>query len=403
MRIFTTVIIAFRALRRNLLRSILTGLGMIIGVGAVITLISMGNGAKAQVEAQIASLGDNLITVFPGNVTTGGVRSGWGGMSSLTVADAEAIRDQVPSAIGVSPSTSDRAQVIVAGLNWNTRVQGESADYPSIRSWPLTAGDFFSDQDVRTTAKVAVLGQTVVNQIFPDNDDPVGQTIRVRNIPVRVVGVMKSKGFNTAGTDQDDFIIVPYTTAMKRITKRDRISQITIQAKDADSVERVQNEVKNLLSQRRDGRDPDYTVFNQVEIAQARNAANDTMTWLLAGIGAVSLVVGGIGIMNIMLVSVTERTREIGIRLAVGAHGWDVLLQFLTEAVVLSLLGGGLGIAVGIGASEFISAHNNIPVAISSFSIVLAFGVSAFIGIAFGFFPAFKAAQLDPIDALRYE
>jgi len=402
MRLFTTIIIAFRALRRNLLRSILTGLGMIIGVGAVITLISMGNGAKAQVEAQIASLGDNLITVFPGNFTTGGVRGGWGSASTLTVEDADAIREQVPGAIGVSPETMDRVQVIVAGLNWNTRVQGESADYPAIRSWPLSAGDFFSEQDVRTTAKVCVLGQTVADQLFPDGD-PVGQTIRARNIPLRVTGVMKAKGFNAAGTDQDDFIIVPYTTAMKRVTRRDRISQIIIQAQDADSVERVQREVENLLSQRRDGRDPDYTVRNQVEIAQARNAANETMTWLLAGIGAVSLVVGGIGIMNIMLVSVTERTREIGIRLAVGAHGWDVLLQFLTEAVVLSLLGGGLGIAMGIGASEFISAHNNIPVAISSFSIVLAFGVSAFIGIAFGFFPAFKAAQLDPIDALRYE
>jgi len=402
MRLYTTIIIALRALRRNLMRSILTGLGMIIGVAAVIILMSMGNGAQAAIEAQIASLGDNLITVQPGSYTSGGVRSGYSSSSSLSIADADAIRTQIPGVIGVTPETYDRVQVIAAGLNWNTIVRGESADYPTIRSWPLSAGDFFSDQDVRTSAQVCILGQTVADQIFPDGD-PVGQTIRARNIPLRVLGVMKSKGYSTTGSDQDDFIIVPYSTAMKRVTKRDRISYIVIQAQDADSVERVQNEVKSLMQQRRQDRDPDYVVLNQVESAQIRNASNETMKWLLVGIGAVSLLVGGIGIMNIMLVSVTERTREIGIRLAIGAHGSDVLLQFLIEAVVLSLLGGGLGVAIGIGASEFIDARYGIPVAISSGSIALSFGVSAIIGVGFGFFPALKAAQLDPIDALRYE
>ena len=402
MRIFTTIIIALRALRRNLMRSILTGLGMIIGVAAVIILMSMGNGAQAAIEAQIASLGDNLITVQPGSYTSGGVRSGYSSSSSLTVADAEAIRTQIPAVIGVTPESYDRVQVISGGLNWNTIVRGESADYPTIRSWPLSAGDFFGDQDVRTAAQVCILGQTVADQIFPDAN-PVGQTIRARNVPLRVLGVMKAKGFSTTGSDQDDFIIVPYTTAMKRVTKRDRISYIYIQAQDADSVERVQNEVKSLMQQRRQDRDPDYVVLNQIEYAEMRNANNNTMKWLLVGIGAVSLLVGGIGIMNIMLVSVTERTREIGIRLAIGAHGGDVLLQFLIEAVVLSLLGGGLGVALGIGASEFIDARYGIPVAISSGSIALSFGVSALIGVGFGFFPALKAAQLDPIDALRYE
>ena len=402
MRILSTTIIAFRALRRNKLRSMLTALGMIIGVGAVIAMVSMGNGAKSQVEAQIAGLGQNMITVFPGSLTSGGVRGGWGSNSSLTVDDAESIKREVSGAIGVSPEIRDRQQVMANGLNWNTMVLGESADFPSIRAWRVVDGEFFSEQDIRNTAKVCVIGKTVADQLFAGMD-PVGQTIRARNIPLRVTGVMAAKGFNTNGVDQDDFIIVPYTTSMKRISRRDRVNNIIIQAQSQEAMQRVQSDITDLLQQRRQGRDPDYTVRNQLEIAEAATATSETMTALLAGIAFVSLIVGGIGIMNIMLVSVTERTREIGIRLAVGAHGKDVLLQFLTEAVVLSVLGGALGILVGIGTSQGLAHWKKWPVDVSTTSVVVAFFFSAAVGIFFGFYPARKAAQLDPIDALRYE
>jgi len=402
MRVLSTTIIAFRALRRNKLRSMLTALGMIIGVGAVIAMVSMGNGAKSQVQAQIAGLGQNMITVFPGSLTSGGVRGGWGSNSSLTVEDAASIKREVSGAIGVSPEIRDRQQVMANGLNWNTQVLGESADFPSIRAWRIVEGEFFSEQDTRNTAKVCVIGKTVADQLF-SGMDPVGQTLRARNIPLRVVGVMAAKGFNTNGVDQDDFIIVPYTTSMKRISRRDRVNSIIIQAQSQDSMQSVQNDITDLLQQRRQGRDPDYTVRNQLEIAAAATATSETMTALLAGIAFVSLIVGGIGIMNIMLVSVTERTREIGIRLAVGAHGKDVLLQFLTEAVVLSVLGGALGIILGIGTSQGLAYWKKWPVEVSMTSVVVAFFFSAAVGIFFGFYPARKAAQLDPIDALRYE
>jgi len=402
MRIVTTIIIAFRALRRNKLRTILAALGMIIGVGAVIAMVSMGNGAKAQVESQIAGLGENMITIFPGSLTSGGMRGGWGSASSLTVDDAEAIKREVIGAIGVSPEIRDRQQVMANGLNWNTQVLGESPDFPNIRAWKLAAGDFFTENDTRTAAKVCVIGKTVADQLFAGMD-PIGQAIRARNIPLRVVGVMIAKGFNSGGADQDDLIIVPYTTAMKRIAKRDRISDIIVQSPSQDTMERVQRDIGDLLQQRRQGREPDYTIRNQLEIAEAAASASKTMTGLLGGIAFVSLVVGGIGIMNIMLVSVTERTREIGIRLAVGAHGKDVLLQFLTEAVALSLVGGSLGILLGIGASEYVSWAYGWPSQLSPLWMGVAVGGSALVGIFSGFYPALKASQLDPIDALRYE
>jgi putative ABC transport system permease protein len=402
MRFVATLILAFRALRRNKLRSVLTALGMIIGVGAVIAMVSMGNGAKSQVEAQIAGLGQNLITIFPGSLTTGGMRGGWGSASTLTVEDAEAIKNEVSGAIGVSPEIRDRQQVLANGLNWNTQVLGESPDFTSIREWRVVEGEFFTENDVRTTAKVCVIGKTVADQLFA-GIDPIGQNIRARNIPLRIVGVMAAKGFNANGQDQDDIIIVPYTTSMKRISRRDRVSNIIVQAQSQEAMERVQRDITDLLQQRRQGREPDFTVRNQLEIAETATAASRTMTGLLAGIAFVSLVVGGIGIMNIMLVSVTERTREIGIRMAVGAHGKDVLLQFLTEAVVLSVLGGALGILLGVGTAQGLAFWKGWPVATSTSSIVVAFFFSAAVGIFFGFYPARKAAQLDPIDALRYE
>jgi putative ABC transport system permease protein len=402
MRVINTIKVALRALRRNTMRSILTALGIIIGVAAVITMVSIGNGAKAQVEAQVASLGENVITVFPGSFTAGGMRGGWGSMSTLTVDDSEAIRRETVNVLGVSPEMRDRAQVLANGLNWNTQIMGESPDYSSIRSWPIASGAMFTDQDVRSVAKVAVIGKTVADQLFPDGEE-VGQTIRIRNIPFKIVGILAAKGFNLFGQDQDDTVVIPYTSHMKRIARRPNINSILVQAASAKTIEKVQQDITDLLMQRRKGREQDFTVRNQVELAQAATATSETMTVLLGAIAGVSLIVGGIGIMNIMLVSVTERTREIGIRLAVGAHGRDVLLQFLIEAVILSSLGGLIGIVIGVGASELVSLKTGWPILVSTASVVVAVVFSAAVGMFFGFYPARKAAQLDPIEALRYE
>jgi putative ABC transport system permease protein len=402
MRFTNTLRVALRALMRNTMRSILTALGMIIGVGAVITLVSIGNGAKAQVEAQVASLGQNVIQVYPFSMTTGGMRGGLGSAQTLTPEDADAIMAEVEGVEGVSPEISERAQILANGLNWNTQIKGESPDYPYIRSWPLASGVMFGDQEVKTLAKVCVIGKTVADQLFP-NEDPIGQTLRIRNLPFRVMGVMTVKGFNMGGQDQDDVVIIPYTSHMRRVARRANINLILIQATEADKLDKVKQDIEDLLTQRRKGREADFTVRTQEEIAATATQANETMTRLLTGIAFVSLVVGGIGIMNIMLVSVTERTREIGIRLAIGAHGRDVLLQFLIEAILLSLLGGIIGIVIGVGTSEFISARNGWPVLVPTTWILISVFGSALVGIVSGFYPAYKAAQLDPIDALRYE
>ncbi len=402
MRFFNTIKIALRALRRSALRSVLTALGIIIGIAAVIAVVSIGNGARSQVEASIASLGQNIITVFPGNFTTGGVRGGWGTASSLTVEDAQAIQREVDGIAAVSPEMRDRSQVMANGLNWNTQVLGEDVTYLGIRTWSIAEGEMFSEADVHGATKVCVIGASVVKQLFPDGE-VIGRDIKIRNIPVKVVGVLAPKGFNFFGQDQDDVVIIPYTTHLRRFSRRPNLNSILIQAQNPGVIEQVQKDVTDLLQQRRQGRDPDFTVRSQQELAETATANARTMTGLLVWIAVISLIVGGIGIMNIMLVSVTERTREIGIRLAVGAHGRDVLLQFLIEAVILSLLGGALGVLLGVGASEIISNRNGWPVLMATEWIFIAFGVSAAIGIAFGFFPAWKAAQLDPIDALRYE
>jgi putative ABC transport system permease protein len=402
MRLLNTITVALRALRRNLLRSILTALGIIIGVAAVIAMVSIGNGAKSQVEGQIASLGQNIISVFPGNFTQGGVRGGFGSASTLTVEDAMAIRHEVPGVVNLSPDLRDRTQILANGLNWATTVQGEDVSYLDIRLWTIANGAMFSENDVRSGAKVCVIGKTVADQLFQDAD-PVGQTLRIRNIPFKVLGVLAPKGFNFFGQDQDDIVIVPYTSHLKRIARRPFLNSITIQAESPEQMARIQQDITDLLQQRRNGREPDFTVRNQQELAEAATATTRTMTVLLGAIAGVSLIVGGIGIMNIMLVSVTERTREIGIRLAVGAHGRDVLLQFLTEAIILSLMGGMLGIALGIGSSQLISQLNGWPVLVSETAVIGAFVFSAAIGVFFGFYPARKASELDPIEALRYE
>ena len=402
MRFSNTFRVALRALRRNTMRSILTALGIIIGVGAVITMVSIGNGAKAQVEAQVASLGQNLITVFPGSFSSGGMRSGFGFSPTLTPEDGDAIAAEVHDIDGISPEIRDRNQVLANGLNWNTQVNGVGPDYPYIRSWAIAQGAMFGDQEVKSLGKVAVIGKTVADQLFP-NEDPIGQNLRIRNLPFRIIGVLSPKGFSISGSDQDDVVLIPYTSHMRRVSRRTFVSQLLIQANSPENIDKVKLAVEDLLTQRRRGREPDFTVRTQEEIASAATQTSKTMTLLLAAIAGVSLVVGGIGIMNIMLVSVTERTREIGIRLASGAHGRDVLTQFLIEAILLSSLGGVMGVILGIGASQFVSYYNGWPVLVSTTSVIVAVTFSATVGVFFGFYPARKAAQLDPIDALRYE
>ena len=404
MHLGSTLTVSFRALRRNALRSVLTALGIIIGVGAVIAMVSIGNGAKSMVESQIAALGENVLLIFSGSFNQGGARSGAFGAGTLTVDDADAIARELNTVIAVSPEVRTGAQVLANGLNWSTQVLGESADYLSIRQWPLADGAMFSDSDTRSVGKVCLIGQTIVTQLFPDGA-PIGQTLRIRSQPFKVVGVLAAKGLSVQGQDQDDLVIVPYTSAMKRVTKQTMLRSINVQAASPAALTAAQNDIIALLRQRHRTTEQtdDFIVRNQQEIAQAANATADTMTLLLLIIACVSLVVGGIGIMNIMLVSVTERTREIGIRMAVGAKGRDVLLQFLVEAVVTSLLGGVMGILFGIGASQLIGwlAKWNTPMVPGA--ILLAFIFSAVVGIFFGYYPARRAAGLDPIEALRYE
>ena len=405
MRLGSTFKIAFRALRRNKLRSALTALGIIIGVGAVIAMVGIGRGAKAQVEAQIASLGQNVILVFSGSTTSSGIRTGWGGAGTLKIEDAEAIRREVPGVSAVSEEVPSSVQVAAGNQNWFTRVLGESADYFDIRQWPLAGGAPFTPQDVRSANKVCVIGKTTAAQIF-GNEDPIGQTLRIKNVPFTVTGVLTPKGLSAQGLDQDDVVIMPYTSAMKRVAGGTTLRNVNVQVANASDLEPAQQQIISLLRQRhniRPGRDDDFTVRNQQEIAQAATATTEVMTGLLGAIAGVSLVVGGIGIMNIMLVSVTERTREIGTRMAVGAHGRDILTQFLIEAVSLSAVGGLLGIILGVAASKLLSVWKNWPSLISPSSIVVAFLVSAAVGIFFGFYPARTASRLDPIDALRYE
>jgi putative ABC transport system permease protein len=401
MRIFASLRIAGRALRRNKMRSLLTMLGIIIGVGAVIGSVSLTTGATKQVEDQVASLGENVITVFSGNFTSGGMRGGWGSAPTLTLEDANGI-SKLPDVLAVSPEVRDRQQVLADGQNWNTQVMGESPDYPQILNRTIASGAMFGDQDVRSLAKSAIVGKTVVDQLFP-NENPLGQTIRIRNIPFQIVGVLTPKGFNLFGQDQDDIVVVPYSSHMHRITTRTFVNDILVEATSDKTIIKAQNEITDLLGARHHSKDPDFTVRNQADLMERVSSASRTMGFLLAGVAAVSLIVGGIGIMNIMLVSVTERTREIGIRMAVGARGADILVQFLIEALTLSIIGGGIGIAIGVGFSELVSYVWHMPTVTPFFWIAVAFVSSAVIGIVSGFYPAWKASKLDPIDALRYE
>jgi putative ABC transport system permease protein len=405
MRYLAVIKIAFRALRRNKMRTVLTMLGIIFGVGAVIAMVALGKGAKVQVERRIAALGQNVLMIFAGDSHRGGVSSGSGGAGTLTVDDANAIRNEVPNVVAVSPEVRSGAQIMAGQNNWSTSVMGEGVDYLIIRQWDVAEGSMFTEADVRSATKVCVLGKTTADKLFPDGG-AIGQNIRIKNVPVKVLGVLRAKGASMFGQDQDDTVIVPYTTGMKRFAGVTTLRSINVSAASADRIATVQAGITDLLRQRhriQPGRDDDFIMRNQQEISDAQTATTDTMTALLAGVAIISLIVGGIGIMNIMLVSVTERTREIGIRMAVGARGHDILLQFLIEAVTLSSIGGLLGIALGIGGAEMLTIIKHWPTLVSGASIVISFISSAVVGIISGFYPAWKASQLDPIEALRYE
>jgi putative ABC transport system permease protein len=405
LQIWQTALIALRALRRNKMRSMLTALGIIIGVASVVAMVAVGDGAQARITSQVSALGQNLLTVFAGSKKSGGVNSGLGSASAITLADAEAIQREVPDVAAVSPEVSVTAQAIANGRNWSTTVVGESQDYLRIRDWKLAAGSIFNESDIRSAAKIAVIGSKTANELFgPLN--PVGQSVRIGNIPFTIIGLLESKGAGMGGANQDDRILIPYTTAMKRITGDRYLRSVNVEIRSADRMEIAQQQIASLLRQRHrltSDQCDDFNIFNQKEIADTVNSISKIITLLLGSVAGISLVVGGIGIMNIMLVSVTERTREIGIRIAVGAQPGDIRLQFLIEAVTLSLLGGLIGVLCGVGASRLVGMVADFEAVVSTGSIILAFGVSSVIGIFFGFYPAHMAAALDPIVALRYE
>ncbi len=405
LRSLLTAMIALRALRRNKMRSSLTALGIIIGVASVVAMVAVGNGAQARIESQVSALGQNLLTVFAGSRRSGGVNSGLGSASTITLADADAIGREVADVVAASPEVSSSAQAIANGRNWSTTIVGESPDYLKIRDWKLASGTMFAERDIRTSAKVAVIGSKTANELFGPLD-PVGQALRIKNIPFVIIGLLQSKGAGMGGQNQDDRIIIPYTTAMKRITGEKYLRSVNLQIVSAARMEVAQQQITSLLRQRHRltaDREDDFNIFNQKEIADTVSSISKIITLLLGAIASISLLVGGIGIMNIMLVSVTERTREIGIRIAVGAQPSAIKLQFLIEAITLSLFGGLIGVLVGLGASKLVAIIANFKPVVSTSSIILAFGVSFAIGVFFGFYPARKAAALNPIDALRYE
>jgi putative ABC transport system permease protein len=404
MSIIMTFRIALKALNRNKLRTVLTMLGMIIGVGAVITMVALGKGAQSSIEEQVKAAGTNLINVNAGNFSQGGVRQGQGMSTTLMPSDAQALR-LLPGVQYVSAGVNSRGQVIAGNQNWSTQIQGVDIELPLIRNWPNKYGAFFTAQDVTSAAKVAVLGSTVSDTLFGPDTDPTGQIIRIRNQPFKVLGVLTSKGQGPFGQDQDDMVMVPYTTVQKKLQGIQHIQNIVVSSVTPETapVAAAIGETLRTLHKLQPGDPDDFMVRTQEEIASVRTETTKTMTTLLASIAGVSLMVGGIGIMNIMLVSVTERTREIGLRMAIGARGKDVLLQFLVEAVVISLFGGLIGIAMGFGLSAAVKKFMEWPTVIPPNAIAMAFGFSAATGVFFGFYPARKAAQLDPIEALRFE
>ena len=404
----STIRISYRALRVNKMRSALTMLGIIIGVGAVITMLAVGTGAKKTLGEQLASIGSNLIMIVPGSTTAGGVRMGAGTQSTLSIGDAEAIQKESPAVLYVAPVLSGVAQVVYGNQNWSTGISGTTTNMLYVRDWPLMAGRPFTDEEVRSAAKVCLLGQTVVDNLF-GGINPIGQIIRIKNVPFTVIGILEAKGQDPGGRDQDDTIYVPVTTAQKKLFGTafpGMVRIIMVKAKSAEDLAEAETQINELLRQRhRIGpkQEDDFTVRNLTQFMQTAEQQTRIMALLLGAIASVSLLVGGIGIMNIMLVSVTERTREIGIRMAIGAKTWDIRLQFIIEALILSLIGGVAGLIAGVSASNIISALAEWSTVITPLSLLLALGFSGFVGVFFGFYPAYKASLLDPIDALRYE
>jgi len=404
-----TVLTAWRALGRNPTRSVLTMLGVVIGVGAVIAMVSVGQGADASVQAQIASMGTNVVMVVPGATTAGGVRSGWGGVSTLTVGDAKAIERECPSVAAVTWIRREVAQVTHGNLNWATAIQGSPPSFGRVRDWPVGSGRFFTQSEEDSAAKVAVLGRTLVDQLFPSGQDPIGATIRIKNVPFLVIGVLSPRGQTGWGQDQDDIVLVPFSTAERRVLGTGilgTVNMIFVSAVSPAAIESAEEEIRKVVSARHrtpPGEDPDFTVRSMAEMYETSLAASRIMSRLLAAIASISLLVGGIGIMNILLVSVTERTREIGIRLAVGAKARHILLQFLVESLVLSTVGGVVGTALGVGAAVLIGRLAEWPILVSPVAVGIALAFAAAVGLVFGAYPARRAASLDPIVALRHE
>ena len=397
--------VALKSILKSRMRSLLTALGIIIGVAAVIVMVAIGNGAQKKVEEQIASLGSNLIVIFPGSFNSGGVRMGAGSINRFTMKDVEKIREEATLLKGVTPIVRTGGQVIGGTGNWNTRIEGVATNFLEISNWSLASGEFFTEKDMISRAKVAVLGKTVADQLFP-NDDPIGQQIRIKNVPFRVIGVLASKGQNVMGADNDDIIIAPATTVLDRLLGGRYISFIMASAISLSQIDQAQAQLVEIMRKAHNlnpGEDNDFTVRNQAEITQAATETSQVLTILLASVAGVSLIVGGIGIMNIMLVSVTERTREIGIRLSVGARTSDILIQFLTESIALSIAGGLIGVLLAFGITFILNEYTSQAAYINPQIVFIAVSFAGIIGIFFGFYPARKAANLNPIDALRYE
>lgn len=400
--------IAWKALLRNKLRAFLTMLGIIIGVGSVITMVAIGQGSKQSIRDQLSTMGSNMINIRPSsNVTVGGgARLGASGLQTLTLPDVTAIEQQAQHITDVSPAVTANGQVINGSLNWPTSIQGVSPGYLNIRQWKLKSGTPFTDEDVKISAKVALIGQTIVENVFPAGEDPVGKIIRFNKTPFKVIGVLEEKGENTFGQDQDDIIMAPYTTVQKRLLAIDYVQAIYASAINEQSSDTATNEITAILRKQHKLKatdDNDFTVRTQAELISTISSTSELLTVLLAAIAGISLLVGGIGIMNIMYVSVTERTKEIGLRMSIGARGIDILLQFLTEAIFISITGGVIGVALGIIASQVITWLLSWPTLVSQSSIILSFLVCAVTGVFFGYYPARNASRLDPIEALRYE
>ncbi|HTP29144.1 MAG TPA: ABC transporter permease [Anaeromyxobacteraceae bacterium] len=408
MSYFQTLRVALRALARNKLRSFLTTLGMVIGVSAVIAMVAIGDGAKARVEESFAAMGSNMLIVLPGTTSTGGAQGGFGSMPTITWDDLRAIQTDVPSVSYAAPVLRSSAQVLSEDQNWGTTVYGTTPDYFAIRSWPTALGVGITEPDVDSGTKIALLGETVVDKLFGSSTDPVGQTIRIKNVPFQVVGVLARKGQSPLGQDYDDGVYVPSATFLAKIQGglKNYLSGTIFVGAASNDTQRAENQIRSLLRDRHHlaaGADDDFSIRNLAEMANAQQEGTRTLTTLLASIAAVSLLVGGIGIMNIMLVSVTERTREIGVRMAVGARSQDILLQFLAEALTLAVAGGMIGVVLGFGTAWRLAASFGWPVMFRPDVVLIAVGFSGLVGVGFGLYPARKASALDPIQALRYE